>query len=125
MKGECCLATCIERLSGTRLQIEGIFKISNGQARREGKIMDTQRTVRPSLQLGLGLCVLLTALGAQLRGAAHQNQTAEIVVDEIRETRPVAAAVHELEKRYGWVITHEEPTIEFTADLIDITPTRP
>src|SRR5262249_12119995 len=68
------------------------------------------------------LCVLLFALAAQVRGAL-QTKAAEIIVDDINDARPLATAVRELEKRYGWIITYEEPPWEFAADLVDVTGT--
>jgi len=41
----------------------------------------------------------------------------------VRNSRPVAEAIHELEKRYGWQITYEDPPYSHYSDLTDVTDT--
>jgi hypothetical protein len=85
-----------------------------------GTMMKAKRTVEVWLSSAAILCVVVFPLAGQVRGAL-QTKTAEIIVDDINDARPLATALRELEKRYGWIITFEEPPIEFTADLIDVT----
>lgn len=51
-------------------------------------------------------------------GASRQRAVDEIAVDD---PRPLAAAIQELQRRYGWVVTYEDPPYEFVADTLDVT----
>lgn len=79
-----------------------------------------KRTVEVCLSRIAILCLVVFEFTAHVRGAL-QTQTAQIIVDDINDARPLATAVRELEKRYGWIITYEEPPWEFAADLVDVT----
>jgi hypothetical protein len=40
----------------------------------------------------------------------------------VQDARPVAKAIQELEKRYGWRITYEDPPYSHSSDMPDVTP---
>jgi len=40
----------------------------------------------------------------------------------VRDPRPLAKAIQELEKRYGWQITYEDPPYSHDSDMPDVTP---
>ena len=40
----------------------------------------------------------------------------------VQDPRPVAKAIQELEKRYGWQITYEDPPYRHLSDMPDVTP---
>ena len=81
-------------------------------------MMKAIRTVNVCLTALGGLCIVAFALAAQA-GGALQGKTAQIIIDDVHDARPLATAVRELEKRYGWIITYEEVPPEF--DLLDVT----
>jgi hypothetical protein len=83
-------------------------------------MMKAKRTVEIWLRALATLCVVVSVLAfaAPARGAL-QTKTAQIIIDDEHNTRPLATAVRELEERYGWIITFEEAPPEF--DLLDIT----
>jgi hypothetical protein len=49
---------------------------------------------------------------------SHQVERIDVTVVD---GRPLAAAVRELENRFGWVITYEDPPYEWPADVEDVT----
>lgn len=60
------------------------------------------------------------ALVSAATGASRQRAADEIAVND---PRPLAAAIEELERRHGWVVTYEDPPHEFVADTLDVTDT--
>ena len=64
----------------------------------------------------LASVVCIVASVAAVR--AQQGGTAELTVND---PRPLAAAIVELERRYGWQVTYEDPQYEFVADVTDVT----
>jgi hypothetical protein len=40
----------------------------------------------------------------------------------VQDPRPVAKAIEELDKRYGWQITYEDPPYRHVSDMPDVTP---
>jgi len=57
-----------------------------------------KRTVEVCLSRIAILCLVVFEFTAHVRGAL-QTQTAQIIVDDINDARPLATAVRELEKR--------------------------
>jgi hypothetical protein len=41
----------------------------------------------------------------------------------VQDARPVAKAIQELENRYGWRITYEDPPYIHNSDITDVTET--
>jgi hypothetical protein len=39
----------------------------------------------------------------------------------VNDARPVALAAEKLEKKYGWIITYEDPPYEHESELVDVT----
>jgi hypothetical protein len=40
----------------------------------------------------------------------------------VQDARPVSKAIEELDKRYGWQITYEDPRYSQDSDIPDVTP---
>jgi hypothetical protein len=64
---------------------------------------------------------LLMAMG--LMAAFLGNASASPNTITVQDARPVAKAIQELEKRYGWQITYEDPPYSHYSDLTDATDT--
>jgi hypothetical protein len=65
--------------------------------------------------LGL-VCVGVLTLGSCSWSQAQRSEVISVV-----GPRPVRDVILQWEKRYGWVITYEDPRFEFTDDLEDVT----
>ena len=50
--------------------------------------------------------------------AAQRGQPLKL---SVIDARPLQAVIEQLERRYGWIITYEDPPYENTADLDDVT----
>lgn len=50
--------------------------------------------------------------------AAQRSQALEL---SVYDARPLAAVIGQLETRYGWTITYEDPRYEYALDLEDVT----
>jgi len=61
---------------------------------------------------------LFIGIGGQPSKAWQENQTTTISVNS---GRPLAEVIEILEKRYGWVITYEDPAYIYPADFEDVT----
>jgi hypothetical protein len=48
-------------------------------------------------------------------------QTDQRALIDVDDPRPLAAAAEILERRYGWVITYEDPPYVYPADIADVT----
>jgi hypothetical protein len=46
---------------------------------------------------------------------------ADALVLTIEDVRPIAKVIEELEHRYGWAITYEDPRLIYQGDLVDDT----
>src|SRR3984893_19497801 len=66
----------------------------------------------PHVMIAIGLIV--TFMG---------NASASPNTLTVQDPRPVAAAIQELEKRYGWQITYEDPPYVHYSDLTDVSDT--
>lgn len=65
----------------------------------------------------LAILTLRPSFRAESRGVA-QNDFIEIRVDD---PRPLASVTQELEWRYGWIVTYEDPRHEYSGDIQDVT----
>jgi hypothetical protein len=54
-------------------------------------------------------------------GALQQDQQDQTVTIHVSTPRPLASAIEELENRYGWVITYEDPRYVYACDFEDLT----
>jgi hypothetical protein len=54
------------------------------------------------------------------KSALQEDRTFTI---NVNDPRPLASAIQELEKRYEWVITYEDPPYIYTGDIEDVTMT--
>jgi len=64
-------------------------------------------------------CVAVTcAFLALVPLTAQRAQSLEL---SAYDARPLADVISQLETRYGWIITYEDPPYEFTGDLDDVT----
>src|SRR5215468_1045698 len=52
---------------------------------------------------------------------AYQGQGQPSVKLSVDDPRPVAEAVKQLQEKYGWVITYEDPRLVNESDLLDET----
>jgi hypothetical protein len=68
------------------------------------------------LTAGLLIVLCLALIGSN----APVAQVTEKVDLSVTDARPVAKALEELERRYGWVITYEDPVYDST-EAIDVT----
>ena len=67
------------------------------------------------LLCSLSLSVVVTVAG---RGMDEPKETLSV-----NDPRPVALAAEILEKKYGWIITYEDPQFAYEGDLVDVTET--
>jgi hypothetical protein len=51
-------------------------------------------------------------------GAALQGQVVSLRADD---NTPLATVLTQLEERYGWVITYEDPVYEHSSEVLDVT----
>jgi hypothetical protein len=68
----------------------------------------------------LTLCFLALAWQPVAAGRQPTRQVGDISVSVV-DPRPLATAVEQLEKRFGWVITYEDPFYLHTSDIEDVT----
>jgi hypothetical protein len=68
--------------------------------------------------MAVRICLALIALAWTGTQTASQSPQETIVVDD---PRPLAKSLETLEKRYGWVITYEDPRFASATDLVDVT----
>jgi hypothetical protein len=64
------------------------------------------------------ICFTFGVLPVLSSHATSQTQPTLISVDD---PRPLAAAVIELEKRLGWLVTYEDPSYRYAGDVQDVT----
>ncbi len=64
---------------------------------------------------------VMIAMG--LMAAFLCNASASPNTVTVQSGRPVAEAIQELEKRYGWQITYEDPPYVHYSDITDVTDT--
>jgi hypothetical protein len=77
-----------------------------------------------------GLAVLLIRVSAMAVGSALTQQMVDVSVDD---PRPLMAVIDQLERKFGWVVTYEDPPFVHPSDLQDqaehnrqpADPTRP
>jgi hypothetical protein len=72
---------------------------------------------RPVAQLAVVTGALIGIDGTPSK-AWQGDQTSTISVND---PRPLAQVIEELEKRYGWVITYEDPAFFYPSDIEDVT----
>ena len=63
---------------------------------------------------------VMIAMG--LMAAFLCNASASPNTVTVQDPRPVAKAIQELDKRYGWQITYEDPPYNHDSDMPDVTP---
>jgi len=73
--------------------------------------------------MGRGVHVLsalafLVLFAGAASGALQQDETVTI---HVSDARPLASAIKEIEDRYGWVITYEDPRYVDASDVEDVT----
>jgi hypothetical protein len=64
------------------------------------------------------MIVLVVGFSATVARSAAQSAKDYVAVDN---PRPLAKAIEVLERRYGWIVTYEDPRVENSADLEDVT----
>jgi hypothetical protein len=72
---------------------------------------------KPVRKVSLALAVTALLLLTVSQGSAQQKQETVYV----RGPRPISDAITELGKRYGWVISYEDPQYEYAGDIEDAT----
>jgi hypothetical protein len=85
-----------------------------GCIRSRGRRQPYVRTRRYQVD---ALAFLVLFAGAA-SGALQQDETVTI---HVSDARPLASAIKELEDRYGWVITYEDPRYVDASDVEDVT----
>jgi hypothetical protein len=62
--------------------------------------------------------VVIVTIVKVMGGGMHQPNKDQISVND---PRPVALAAESLEKKYGWIITYEDPPYVHESELVDVT----
>lgn len=71
---------------------------------------------------GVFVAVLaMVCAGAHVVESRQPQRTDERIDLSVVDHRPLAAVIRELENRFGWVITYEDPSYEWAADVEDVT----
>lgn len=78
----------------------------------------------PLRTVGWGRGVLLVALAMSLTLAGRTHSETNLTTLEVKGTRPVLRAIMDLESKYGYVITYEDPRYVYQGDLRDTTKER-
>ena len=64
------------------------------------------------------LCSLTVMVLTVAGSAMHKRNKDQLSVND---PRPVALAAETLEKKYGWIVTYEDPPYAYDGDLVDVT----
>ena len=71
------------------------------------------------------ISILVFALSLTCQALAQsqiKEPTSNNEVISVSSSRPLGDAVHSLQSRFGWLISYEEPKLEYVVDLEDISP---
>jgi hypothetical protein len=63
----------------------------------------------------------LATCGAVLAGGSIISSQDRIITLSVDDPRPLAAALQDLEARYGWVVTYDDPIYQHADELQDVT----
>jgi hypothetical protein len=67
------------------------------------------------------LAVVSCCIAAEASVEVQRQGAQEPGTIEVNDPRPLAAAIAELERRHGWVITYEDPPYEYATEVRDVT----
>jgi hypothetical protein len=87
--------------------------LKNEHAKNHG-----QRNYRLFLLCSLTVVVVIATILAVAGSSMHEPIKDRLSVDD---PRPVALAAETLERKYGWIITYEDPPYAHESDLVDVT----
>ncbi len=79
---------------------------------------DKCRATAQKLGLFLALAPGVFLIGASPETQVEQRRVVSLSLDRVR---PLAEAIETLEKRFGWIITYEEPLYVYSGDIVDVT----
>ncbi len=78
--------------------------------------------MRPNqLRVGLRVLLLLALVFSVSAGSNRGRQSGQALTINVVGPRPLAVAVRDLEQRYGWIVTYEDPPYVYEGDVEDIT----
>jgi hypothetical protein len=86
-----------------------------------GQVRNSVNSLSLSFQLRL-IILVSGSISLLLAVSPHAQQQGNMAVSlYLDDPRPLARAVEALEKRFGWVITYEDPPFAHVNDLADVT----
>jgi hypothetical protein len=100
------------------MQVEAPQRKGSMMNNDSGRAVDIVRKV---IVMSLAVCSLAFGRLVIVGGQPPMTLLHKTVHVSVNDPRPVAAAVLELEKKYGRIITYEDPRLVHATDLLDVT----